>query len=170
MKNGRILCLIITVGFLDLSRNAAIAQSEALVHFEKNIRPVLVTSCLKCHGPEKQKGGLRLDSLNAILKGGETGPALEPGRPEKSLILSALRYEDLEMPPKAPLASSVIDQFATWISNGAPWATNLDSIRPADDKITATDREWWAFQPVRKASLPDAVSKHPARNPVDRFV
>ena len=71
--------------------------------FEQNVRPLLAEKCYSCHGDKKQKGGLRLDSLEAILKGGESGPAVVAGKPEESLIVEAINYEGLEMPPNGKL-------------------------------------------------------------------
>ena len=76
-------------------------QAERVRFFEQEVRPLLVEKCYACHGAEKQKGGLRLDSREAILKGGESGPAVVPGKPEESLLVEAMNYEGLEMPPTA---------------------------------------------------------------------
>jgi cytochrome c553 len=169
MKASPILVLTILFAFSETAL-AAGSEAAAVRQFEQAIRPVLASECLKCHGEKKQKGGLRLDSRAAILRGGDSGPALVLGDPAASLVLSALRYEDLEMPPENPLAESIIQEFETWISNEAPWPSDLGAIRPSDEKITASDREWWAFQPVRKPMLPRGIALHGARNPIDRFV
>src|SRR4051794_39591498 len=89
--------------------------------FERKIRPVLEGTCIKCHGPNKVSGGLRLDARASMLEGGDTGPAVVPGDPANSLIIQAIRHQDgLEMPPKAPkLADAIIDDFTTWVKLGA---------------------------------------------------
>src|SRR4051812_7765410 len=105
-----IIPLALVVG-LALSRTAPATDDpqEGVAFFESKIRPVLVESCYKCHGPEKQKGQLRLDSKEAMLKGGETGPVLVPGKANDSLILAALRHQDgLKMPPSGKLADAVV--------------------------------------------------------------
>src|SRR5215218_5402129 len=81
------------------------AQTE---FFEKNVRPLLVEHCQSCHGPDKQKGGLRLDSRAALLSGGESGPAVVAGEPDKSRLVKAIGYADsaLQMPPKAKLSDA----------------------------------------------------------------
>src|SRR5215207_3316769 len=81
---------------------AAALPAEQIEFFEKKIRPMLATECLECHGPDKQKGGLRLDFRDGWKRGGETGAAIVPGEPAKSLLLRAIRHddEDLAMPPK----------------------------------------------------------------------
>ncbi|MFL5339703.1 MAG: c-type cytochrome domain-containing protein, partial [Gemmataceae bacterium] len=83
--------------------------------FETRIRPVLVERCYECHGEKKQKGGLRLDSKAALLKGGDSGPAVVPGNPDDSLLMRALRHETVKMPPDARLPDAVLADFATWI-------------------------------------------------------
>ena len=94
--------------------------------FEKKIRPVLAENCYECHGPKKQKGGLRLDSASAIDKGGDTGALFVPKKPEESLLITALRYhdKDLQMPPPKDgvdrkLPDSQINDFVAWINSGA---------------------------------------------------
>ena len=87
-------------GETDPTRAAALEK-----FFEQNVRPLLAEKCYSCHGAKKQKGGLRLDSLEAILKGGESGPAVVPGKPEESLLVSAINYAGPEMPPDRKTAA-----------------------------------------------------------------
>ena len=91
--------------------------------FEKDVRPLLRTKCLSCHGPDKQAGGLRLDSLQSALKGGDSGPAIVPGDAAKSLLVKAVRFDDpdLQMPPKDQLAAKEIEALTWWINDGAVW-------------------------------------------------
>ncbi|MDB4796834.1 hypothetical protein OAG77_01405, partial [bacterium] len=104
-----ILILVISILFaLSESALSATSDAAAMRQFELSIRPVLASECLQCHGEKKQKGGLRLDSREAILSGGDSGPALVLGDPAGSLMLAALRYEDLEMPPENPLSNSSV--------------------------------------------------------------
>ena len=141
-----------------------------MARFETHVRPVLATTCIKCHGPKKQEGELRLDSFAAMVKGGESGPAIVPGKPEESLLLSALRYEDLEMPPSGQLANQQVRQFALWIGDGALWPEESKAIRDESGGITAVDREWWAFQPLKQVSPPSESFSGRSRNEIDRFV
>src|SRR6476646_1839848 len=84
--------------------------------FEKHVRPVLAENCLSCHGPKKQMAGLRLDGREAILKGGDNGPAIKPGDPAASLLLRAVQQSgELKMPPKKKLTAQQIDHLAAWI-------------------------------------------------------
>ena len=91
--------------------------------FYDRVLPVLQTRCLSCHGPDKQKGGLRLDSRAALLKGGDTGPAAIPGDPAKSLLVQAVtqKHAELKMPPKEKLAADQVEALAQWIKDGAVW-------------------------------------------------
>src|SRR5437879_701986 len=126
---------------------------QAAEFFEKSIRPVLVENCFNCHSDRKQKAGLRLDSRQAMLTGGETGPAIVPGHPEQSLLLKAIHYKDeLKMPPKGQLRTEQIAALTTWIKQGAPWPQAAQEVRPVVQgtsfKITPKERAFWSFQPV----------------------
>ncbi len=142
--------------------------------FEKVVRPLLLNKCVSCHGETKQKGDLRLDSLEAILKGGESGPALVPGKPEQSLIVTAVRHnEALKMPPKEKLPAAEIAALAAWVKAGAVWP-NAKPVLPAPAKPAAvrtfTDEEkaFWAFQPIQRPKVPDAPGNAP--HPIDAFL
>src|SRR5690348_12272158 len=103
--------------------SAQAAQVEREAFFEAKIRPVLADTCFKCHGGAKTSHGLRVDSRAALLEGGESGPALKPGDPDGSLLLQAMRHAkgDLRMPPGKKLPEHVLNDFATWIKQGAVW-------------------------------------------------
>lgn len=109
---------------------ATVAQADDQeVFFEKKIRPVFVEHCLKCHGEKKSENGLRVDSLEALTKGGDIGPAIVPGEPEKSLLILAIKYEkeDLEMPPKGKLDDAIIADLEKWVKDGAHWPAKAKS-------------------------------------------
>ena len=143
--------------------------------FEKSVRPLLVETCHECHGPDKQEGKLRLDSRDAALKGGEFGPAVVPGKPDESWLVKAIGYshDQVQMPPKGKLPAEKIEALTAWIKMGAPWPGSV-VVRPAatepEFSITAEDRAYWAFQPVRQPPLPDVVDDSKAGSPIDRFV
>src|SRR4051794_38274824 len=100
--------------------------------FETSVRPVLVESCFKCHGPEKQSSGLRLDSREAVLTGGDNGPAVVPGKPAESLLVQAVAHthQELKMPPKKKLPDPAVAAIRRWVELGAPWGTR--TARGAD--------------------------------------
>ena len=93
--------------------------------FETKVRPVLVQHCYRCHSGEAKKlrGGLRLDSREAMLAGGDSGPALTPGQPDKSRLIEAVTYKnvELQMPPRGKLPDAAIADLTTWVKLGAPW-------------------------------------------------
>ncbi len=93
--------------------------------FEREIRPVLAAQCVKCHGEKKQEGGLRLIRV-PLDEGGDSGPVLEAGKPEESLIISALHHQGLEMPPDKKLSDKIIHHFERWVGAGAHWPESVD--------------------------------------------
>ena len=127
--------------------------------FENKIRPLLIEHCLKCHdgaASEKPKGGLALNTRDGWAKGGEHGPAVVPGQPDRSLLIRALRYtdKDLQMPPKGKqLSASQIALFEEWVRLGAPDPrTGKPSGPPLSDPTAVKNH--WAFQPVREPKVP----------------
>ena len=154
---------------------ARAAPPDPAAFFEKNVRPVLAERCWGCHGPEKQKGGLRLDSRAAIVTGGEQGPAIVPGKPDESLLVTALRHDgQLRMPPKNKLPEAEIAALTEWVKMGAPWpAAQVAPTAPAkvvDRTFTAEEKAFWAFQSVRRVPLPRVKTADWCRNPIDAFV
>jgi cytochrome c553 len=125
--------------------------------FESKVRPVLSTKCFACHaaGAQKVKGGLFLDSREGILKGGDSGPAIVAGDPEKSRLVQAVRWatKDLQMPPKIKLSDQAVSDLAAWVKMGAPWpGKGTVATKPAEYKATAekAKKGHWAWQPVQK--------------------
>lgn len=147
-----------------------------LEFFEKKIRPLLLDNCNNCHGPDKQKGGLRLDSRTAILSGGESGAAIVPGDPDKSRLILAVHQtdKDLSMPPKSKLTEDQIADLATWVKAGAPWPEIPGAAKPVaagpEYKITAKDRAFWSFQPVKNPAPPEVKNSAWPQSPIDRFI
>ena len=168
----RIFLVAILLALPSLVTAEAPPEPEARKFFEMHVRPLLAQRCLECHGSESQKGNLRLDSRAAMLKGGDSGePAIVPGKPDESVLISAVRYESYEMPPQGQLVEKDIDILVKWVAMGAPWPGDDDTkiSRLDSDRITDEDRQWWAVQPVKEPQLPTA-GKGWARNDVDRFI
>ncbi len=144
--------------------------------FEAKVRPVLVEHCASCHGKTKVRGGLRLDSRAALLKGGESGPAIVPGHGDKSLLVAAVRHaKDLRMPPKGKLPERAVADLVTWINRGAAWPAVPETggeatLRVHGGPITAADRAFWSFRPVVDPSVPPVKDAGWARKPLDNFV
>jgi hypothetical protein len=161
---------------------ACAARAEDFEFFENRIRPVLVDHCYKCHsaGSEKVKGGLLLDTKAGLLKGGETGPAIVPDEPEKSLLIKAVRYtdKDLQMPPKNQrLADHEIADLVAWVQMGAPDPRVAPEQSPAATAPTPTPsydfaaaRKQWAFQKPADPAVPPVKNKHWAKSPIDHFI
>ena len=158
------------------AQEAAKPSPAAIQFFESKVRPVLAENCFSCHGDKKQRGSLRLDSLAAILEGGDQGPALVPGHPEKSLIAKAITHDDkdFKMPPTKKLAREQIADLTNWIKMGAPWPGGTNTAAPVARKgekpITAEERAHWAFQPVKRPALPAVKNRAWIANPIDAFV
>lgn len=164
---------------------ASLRADEDLEFFEARIRPVLVQKCYECHSSVSAdvKGGLRLDSREALRRGGESGPGLVPGQPDDSLILEALRYESFEMPPDGKLADRVVKDFEHWIRDGA---VDPRDQPPAPHDVAemtwkaqlAERSRWWSLQPLRVVRPPDvptsgdagAETRRWAQSGIDRFV
>ena len=165
LTNGVLLAAGLILGV----RGDLAAQSPTAADaFEAEVRPLLIGRCGKCHGAEKAKAGLRLDSRQALLAGGETGPALVPGRPGESLILAAVRHAgDLKMPPDRKLNDEQIAALERWIAAGAPWP---ESSKAAPDARAESWRRHWAFRPIADPAPPRARDADWCRTPVDAFV
>jgi hypothetical protein len=140
-------------------------QVAAETFFETKIRPVLDGRCVKCHGPAKVRGGLRLDSRAALLQGGDRGPAVIPGDPAQSVLIQAIRHsDDLQMPPGKDLPAPVVTDFVALVQHGAAWPE-----RSAARVSSARVAKHWSFQPVRQVEPPADPSGWSA-NPIDQFI
>ena len=144
----------------------------AIQFFEMKVRPILADHCYECHGAKKPKRDLRLDSLAAMLEGGDAGPAIVPGHPEKSLLIKAINHDGKLKMPKQKLLPEHIAALTQWVKMGAPWPDSDKPIviRKAEFQITAKDRSHWAFQPVKRPAPPDVKNKTWVRNPIDAFI
>jgi hypothetical protein len=144
------------------------AREAAIEHFEKHVRPLLIAKCYGCHSAEKgkSKGGLTLDTQEGWKQGGESGPAVVPGKPDDSLLIQAVRYHDtLRMPPKSEggrLKDAEIAVLEKWVRDGAVDPRTKDAAHAT----TAAGREWWAFRPIASPVPPAGSPTHP----IDAFV
>lgn len=134
-------------------------------HFESKIRPVLIDACLRCHGATKASGGLRLDSREGLLKGGESGPAVVPGQPDDSLLLQAIRHAAgvSAMPPEKEkaLKREQIEAVASWIQSGAVWPAEIKRLEGT---------KHWAFEPIRNVPQPRVKNSARIKSSVDAFL
>lgn len=167
-------CLIFSL-FLTSPLFAQSAAGPQEEFFEKKIRPLLLTHCMECHSEKKVKGQLRMDSRASLLKGGETGPAVVPGKPEASLLIKAVHYksEELKMPPKGKLKDSEIADLEKWIKEGAVWphsATGETKTDPQAPLFTEEQKKFWAFQPIQKPQPPQVKNAAWVKTPIDAFI
>jgi hypothetical protein len=138
--------------------------------FEKQVRPILADNCYSCHSAtaEKLKGGLRLDDADALMKGGDSGPVVVPGDPDRSLLIKAIRYtdDDLRMPPKnKKLSTAQIDTLEQWVKAGAPFPAIAPNRKPG----TGTASHW-AFKPVRMPPIPSVKKADWIQEELDAFI
>lgn len=169
------------------SQNPPAEASAQAAFFEKEVLPILKNNCIKCHGSGKVRGGLQLISREALLKGGDQGPAVSLTAPTSSRLLQALSHRDeLKMPPTGKLPDKDIAILTRWVHSGVPWSPRVVLAAPAADKetarVTPEARLYWAYQPVRRPSVPVVVSPHSlgrlaesrsgdwVRNPIDGFL
>lgn len=155
--------------------NATTPDPAALQFFEQKIRPLLVTKCIECHGSEKQKAGLRLDSREGLYKGGDAGSVISPETPLTSLLLEVISYQgDLKMPPKSKLSDAEIADLTRWVQLGTPWSAEPPAApaKPAGGAFTITteQRAFWAFQPLAEPTPPVVRRSDWIQSPVDRFI
>ncbi|HTU26235.1 MAG TPA: DUF1553 domain-containing protein [Pirellulales bacterium] len=176
---GRILFVLLLAAFCCFPRAlpaadppSTQASSPSLEFFEKHVRPLLVAHCHKCHGPQKQEGGLRLDSRAALLRGGEHGPVVVPGAPEKSRLIVAIGYADadLEMPPDERLPAAAVTLLTDWVRQGAIWPEGDSNPSDPSKASTVVWKTHWAAQPVRPQELPAVRQADWITSPIDAFI
>lgn len=163
-----------SVGLLAMTSLRLHAEDPAMNadDFEKLVRPILVAQCLECHTDGTEEGGLRLTSREAILAGGDSGPAFNETDPQQSLLLKAIRRtDDLAMPPDHPLRDSELRVLEAWILSGVPWgkAPNDSAVRH-EFEITQADREHWSFRALERSSLPDVNRSGWSSSRIDQWV
>ncbi len=161
------MLLVGAMFLLALPAYAAPTTEQETEFFEQYVRPLLAKHCLACHGSKKEFAELRLDSRARMLQGGESGPAIVPGKPEGSLLIEAIRRESFEMPPDEELADEQIEILTQWIRRGAFWPEEinqeeLDWQRSIDDH--------WAFQAIADPPVPEVEQVDWPRNTIDHFV
>ena len=186
---GRLIGAAVVLGLLAHVPRAAAADAdrpapaspEAVQFFEARIRPVLADNCQRCHGPSKQRGGLRLDSRADAMAGGDNGKAVVPGDPANSLLLQAITESNPDLkpmppPPNTKVSAQQIADLTQWIRMGAPWpgqektVTAGSTIRRGKFEITDKDRGHWAFLPVKRPEPPAVKNGAWAANPIDAFI
>lgn len=156
------------------SGHAQTNDRKGLDFFEAKIRPVLVESCYQCHSANaasqgKLKGGLQVDTRAGLIKGGDSGTSIVPGKPGESLLIAALKHESVEMPPKGKLPESIIGHFVKWIEMGAPDPREGEVVTIEGVDIDA-GRQHWAFQPLHEIVPPTVQDTLWGQTPIDQFI
>jgi cytochrome c553 len=169
------LAAVVTASIVAPALRAESPTPDGAEFFEKKVRPILVEKCQKCHGSQRQKGGLRLDSREAAFKGGESGPVIVAGHPEKSELVRAVNYEadGFQMPPTGKLDAESIAVLANWVRLGAPWPASAASGNRQRTQASfdfAERAKHWSFRPLRTGRPPMAPQASWARNPLDCFL
>jgi cytochrome c553 len=172
---GIILLLSLSMAIPSVAAPPAMEQhptKEGAQFFEKQIRPILVQNCYQCHSgdPKKAKANFVLDTREGLQKGGKSGPVINPAHPEQSLLIEAVRYESLEMPPKGKLPDELIDKLVEWVEMGAPDPRTGKAVRTGNKIDFAQARQFWAFQRPRAVAPPKLQNAAWPITDIDRFV
>ncbi len=162
-----VVARLIVLGLVSVLAQCRASADATIDFFEREVRPVLVLRCQQCHGPKKQSGGLRVDSLSALLDGGDRGPAIVPGDASESVLVQAIRHseDDLQMPPKGRLSDREKASIERWIELGAPWPKGMETTEAVEDH-----RSHWAFQKLVRPDVPGLQDDDWAENRVDAFI
>ena len=170
-----VLFTTLLLGFCVMSARGAEPDAAGIEFFEASIRPLLVAQCYECHAADESNGGLRLDCREFVLKGGDTGPALHPGEPDKSLLIEAVRYKnaDLQMPPKNALSPAEVAALEKWVTMGAPDPRDSVPVKrvsgPSGMSIEE-GKQFWSFKAITDPAIPQVEAPGWLQTPIDAFV
>jgi hypothetical protein len=149
-------------------------DTEAVTFFQQKVRPLLESRCFKCHSKNAKRleGGLRLDARPLLLKGGDTGASAVPGKPTESLLIEAINYESLEMPPQGKMPAGEITIFRKWVELGLPWAEDglTTDVTNEEFPLEARRKTHWAWQSIKDLAAPKVSQPDWPRSAADRFV
>ena len=168
-----LMALAVLSSTIETARARAGDDPAAVEFFESKVRPLLVNRCQSCHGGEKSKGGLRLETRAEAMTGGLSGPALVPGRPDESLMVEAINYGDeIKMPPRSKLPAEEIATLTRWVEQGAPWPVGPGSsasgkVKPFNLRERA---KHWSLQLVKDPKPPEVKDRAWPINDIDRFL
>ncbi len=146
--------------------------AEDIEWFEREVRPILVENCQSCHSEAvgNVKGELNLDNREAILTGGESGAAVEPGDPDASILVEAIRRESFEMPPEKALANKDTETLVEWVRRGAPWPEKSTNGKTDGNWLTERTQNHWAWQTIQPTIPPVIPNDRWSKNAIDKFV
>jgi len=171
MKTSILIIPVLVLTSLVRADDAPKRNQAAEAFFKNTVQPILAQHCYECHSHQAKKiqGGLVLDSRSGWEKGGQSGPAILPGKPDDSLLIQAVRYEDLKMPPKGKLSGKLVKQLRRWVADGAHDPRVTKSVRSEKAIDVEAGRRHWAFQPLRPGSPPNVEDMQWPRSGVDRY-
>jgi len=167
--------LMLAVVLVTASAASSAGDAAALEFFEKRVRPILANNCYECHGPEKQKSGLRWDHIAFIRAGGDRGAVIEPGEPGKSRMIEAIGYDnvDLQMPPTGKLDDRQIEVLRQWVQMGAPWPDEPKPAGPSGRETFSVRQraaDYWIWQPIEASKPPQVKTDRWGEHAIDRFI
>lgn len=157
----------IVLGVFELGQSGTVLRAADEIDFVRDIQPLFASKCVRCHGDDKQEGGLRLDAKADALRGGDSGPVFKAGDDKTSLIIGRITAEPEErMPPQGEsLSPAQIDMLRRWVAEGAKWPDGIDKVG------YAARFDWWSFRPMQRAAKPQAIDgSNWSRTPVDHFI
>jgi hypothetical protein len=157
-----------------MPRRAVSDEQPATAFFTAQVRPVLEQKCFACHSGEHPQGGLKLTSRAGVLKGGASGPAAVPGKPNASALVAAVNYHGRRMPPQGKLPQSQIDTLTRWVAMGLPWPTEHADLEPrvhhGPPQVTPETKRFWSFRTVVRPAAPAVRDRSWVKTPIDAFV
>ncbi len=168
------LCLCVALpGWVQGEERSPAVSAAGLQYFEEQVQPLLDKHCAKCHLNGKAKGELSLSGRKSVLQGGETGPAVNLEKPVESLLLQAVNFDGLEMPPSGKLPPESIAIFTRWVEMGLPMPEGEAAVAPAGHgppQVNETTKNHWSFRPIVKPAVPAVADSRWIENPIDAFV
>jgi hypothetical protein len=171
-----ILCLTnVSTAQEELADKLPAQTDEGIAFYNEKIKPILAEHCAGCHvdDPGSLEGGIGLTGRISLLRGGHSGPAVDLKSPEKSLLLLAVKYEVIKMPPDEQLPQEQVEDIKRWIEMGIPWSPDEDVDHGPAEKATMVDdkaKNWWAFQPVERPEIPQSDQDKWSKGEIDRFL
>jgi hypothetical protein len=161
----------LALGLVARPLHAADPGPDGVAFFENQVRPLLVKACSECHGPTRQRASLRLDSREAVLRGGDSGPAAVPGKPAESLLVRAVGPDGpVHMPPKGKLKDDQVAVLKRWVEMGVPFPAGSATVAVRSGGVTDADKNFWSFRPITRPAVPAVRDAAWPRTEIDRFI
>lgn len=172
LRSLPVLAVLLACCSAGLSQDAADFAPENTEFFDSEVLPLLKQNCLKCHAGESPKGDLLLTSRAAILKGGESGPAIDLDQIDDSPLIQAINYDGYEMPPSGKMSPQQIAVLTKWAEMKLAWPKDLHEIEfeveAGPPQVNAESKQFWSFQPVKQPQVPSIANA--GNNPIDAFI